>query len=461
MNNVKLVWLLALGLLLISGAGWYSQRLTRSLQRKPPPSSRVASPNSAPRPDPRQVEAQAASLRAAVAARPQDLRPRWALVALYGQAGQKDQAVAQVDAIEHLNPTDLPDLMSLGNTRMLLKQYTRAEQEYRQILKRQPALPAAQQGLATALYKQERYYEALQAAQQAVATSPKDPGARLVLALSALRYGQAFPSADVHRDALFVAQKEFGSLTKTMPGNPDILFHEGETRVVLGDFAGSQKSLAGALALTPRLDAFQELTRAKIATGDRIGAQKVVDEALAHYPNDPDLHDLRGQILQASETPDGDTLALAEFQKAVQGEPQSTQFQQRLGTACLRVGKLPEAHAAFEAAIRIDPNDPFPFQQLAATDARLGDAAGARAAAQVSTGLTFDAQQLKQIETLAEVHPDSIPLHLILADRYRQLHLDGAARDEYLLVRHLDPANSRAKQGLAAMQGGSLKPQAR
>ena len=457
MNNVKLVWLLALGLLLISGAGWYSQRLTRSSQRRPPLKTPIASPNAAPRPDPRQVEAQAAALRAAIASHLQDLRPRWTLVALYGQAGQQDKAAAQIDAIEHLNPTDLPDLMSLGNTRMLLKQYGRAEKEYRQILKRQPALPAAQQGLATALYKQERYYEALQMAQQAVATSPKDPGARLVLALSALRYGQAFPSANVHRDALFLAQKEFGALTKTMPGNPDILFYEGETHVVLGDFAGSQKSFIGALALSPRLDAFQELTRAKITTGDRVGAQKVVDEALAHYPDDPDLRDLRGQILQAAETPDGDTLALTEFQKAVQGEPQSTQFQQRLGTACLRVGRLPEARAAFEAAIRIDPNDPFPFQQLAATDARLGDTAGARAAAQVSTGLTFDAQQLKQIESLAEVHPTSIVLHLILADRYRQLHLDGAARDEYLLVQHLDPANSRAKQGLATIQRGNPK----
>ena len=101
----------------------------------------------------------------------------------------------------------------------------------------------------------------------------------------------------------------------------------------------------------------------------------------------------------------------------------------------------------FEEALRLNPSSTVPYQQLAAIYTRMGKPEQATHFATTSTGMFYNDNQLKRIHGLAKLHPRSVPLHLILADRYRDLGLNSAARDEYLYVLRLDAANKQAQAG--------------
>lgn len=443
MKDAKLVWIIPLGLALLGGAGWYGQQISRA--PRPKPIATVA------KPDLHTLDAQAAPLLAAVAAHPAALAPRWNLAAFYGNTGQTDKAAAQIDAIDRLHPKDVSSRLALGNTRMLLRQYDRAEQDYRRVLVKNPRQVTASQGLAAALYHQRRYFEAMQAARHAVNLAPKDAGGHLILASAALQYALQFPKASSHANELTLAQSEYRALLHTFPNNGDIFYHLGQAAVGLQQANEAVKNFQKALQLAPRAEIYRDAAKAYVQMGNHPTAQKVAEEGLARFPDDALLHDLRGEMLQTSAAPDADTQALAEFQKAARLQPGNAAYQSDLGTASLRTGNLPAAQAAFETAARLKPERVANYEQLAAIYTRQGDPKRASEAAQSAKAMLFNNQQLQQIQSLLVVHPDSVPLHLIMADRFRDLHLPNPARDEYLLVLRLDPQNARAKQGLAAM----------
>lgn len=444
MKSIKIVWILLLGLVLIGSAGWYRHQALR-LPRRP-----ALLPAPVARLDSRTLDAQAAPLLKAVAAAPRALEPRWNLVAFYGRTGQGDKAAEQVEAIDRLHPQDIGNQLALANTRMLLKQYARAEQEYRQALAHNPRLLAARQGLAAALFQQRRYFEAIGTAQQAVRLAPDNAGSHLILASSALQYALQFPNSALRSDEFSLARSEYRRLLQTLPNNADVHYHLGQADANLNRDDDAAKDFQKALQLAPREDIYRDAAKAYVQMGRRARAQEVAEEGLTRYPNDALLHDVRGQLFQTSAASDADAQALAEFQKAVQLEPGNGSFRSDLGTALLRSGNLPAAQAAFETAARLNPTRTFNYQQLAAIYTRQGNTQNASLMAKAAKDMFFNNDQLKQVESLTIAHPDSVPLHLILADRFRDLTMPDAARDEYLLVRRLDPKNARAKQGLAA-----------
>ncbi len=448
----KLPVIAALGVLVIGGAAAYRQHAL-TLRPRPPVAAppRTASRPASPLPIPAAVQAQEAPLRAAVAAHPQALGPRWNLVAFYGQTGQGDKASEQVDAIDHLNPTDAANRMALANTRMLLHQYRRAEGDYRRVIARQPQSATAWQGLAATLFQQHHYLEAEQAAQKAVGLAPDNAGGHLILASSALEYALQFPESISRGSDLALAQSEYKKVLKVLPGNAHVYYEMGRAAYGLEDANAAAVDFHRSLQINPQQDIYWEAAQAYIKKNDRSGALALAEEGLKRFPNDASLHDLRGTLLQTGTAPDADAQALAEFQKAVGSAPNDARLQSHLGTAFLRTGNMAAAQTAFETAVRLDPNRPFDLQQLAGIYNRQGNPGRATEAAKLAKGMIFNSQQMQQIQSLLVVHPDSIPLHLILADRYRDLHLAGQARDEYLLVQRLDPSNARARQGLAAL----------
>ncbi len=459
----KLPVIAALGVVVIGGALAYRQSVPTLRPRAPviAPVSTAPHP-AAPPPIPTAVQAQEAPLRAAVTAHPDALGPRWGLVAFYGQTGQRDKAMEQVDAIERLNPKDAPNRMALGNTRMLLHQYGRAEEEYRRVIARQPKSATAWRGLATALFQQRRYFEARQAAQQAVSLTPADVGGHLILASATLEYALQFPNSGSRRSDLALARSEFKKVIQVLPDNAHVYYEMGRTAFGLDQADEAAKYFSRSLQIDPQQDIYWDAAQAYLKKSDRATAQKLVEEGLRRYPDDASLHDLRGTLLQTGTAPDADAQAQAEFQKAVQLRPDAAAFQSDLGTADVRVNDMTGAQAAFEAAVRLDPTRSFPYQQLAGIYTRQGDPRRASEAARLSKAVLFNNQQLEQVQSLLLVHPDSVPLHLILADRFRDLQLTGPARDEYLLVQRLDSGNARARLGLAALaadrRGATLPP---
>jgi len=448
----KLTVIAALGVLVIGGAAAYRQHV---LTLRPRHSSAVpalpASHPPSPPAVPAAMLAQEASLRAVVTAHPDALAPRWNLVAFYGRSRQTGKAAEQVDAIDRLDPQDAANRMALGNTRMLLHQYRRAESDYRRVIARQPRSATAWRGLAATLFQQHRYYEAKQAGQKAVTLAPADAGGRLILASSALEYAFEFPNSNSQGSDLALAQSEYKRVLKVLPDNAHVYYEMGRASFALEEANEAAKDFSRSLEIDPQQDIYWDAAQVYLKRGDRVTAQKLAEEGLRRYPGDASLHDLRGQLLQTGTAPDADAQALAEFQKAVHIAPADAPFQSDLGTACVRTGDMAGAQAAFEAAVRLDPNHSFPYQQLAGIYTRLGDPRRASEAARLSKAMIFNSQQLAHLQSLLMVQPGNVLLHLVLADRYRDLHLPGPARDEYLLVQQLDPGNARARQGLAAL----------
>ena len=447
----KLPFIIALGLIIIVGAGAYRLHSLALSPRPPIVAPAPSLPTSLPPPVTAAALAQEETLRTAVAAHPNALDPHWALVAFYGQTGQAGKAAKELDTIDRLNPKDAANRMALGNTRMLLKQYASAEADYRQVIARTPKSDTAWRGLAAALYHQKHFFEAEQAARKAVALAPANIGGHLILASSALEYVLQFPNSGSRGNDLALAQSEFQHVVKVIPNNAHVYYELGRTAYGLEQADRAVKNFQRSLQIDPQQDIYWDVAQTYLKKSDRATAQKITEEGLSRFPNDAGLHDLRGTLLQTGTLPDADAQALTEFQKAVQIAPNSPSFQSHLGTAYVRTGNIPAAQTAFEAAVRLDPNRSFNYQQLAGIYTRQGDPHRASQAAQISKAMIFNSQQLEQLQALLAAHPENITLHLVLADRYRTLHLDGPARDEYMLVQQSMPRNARAQKGLAAL----------
>ena len=402
------------------------------------------------------LRSQEARLRAAAAAHPDDRGAHWALANLYMEAAQKPQAVAQLDIITRLGPSGPGETLALANLRLLLRQYPQAETMYRVAARRPQDALQASQGLSTALYAQNRFWEAMQAAQRALQARPNDPGSRFLLASATLEYGAQFSNLTTQRRALAQARNGFQKLAAVPPDNAEVYDRLGKACLLLQDWNGAVAALRRALALSPQPETYARLAQAEKGVSDTAAAQDALEKGLARYPASADLHDLHGQMLQSGSQA-GEQQAeagqdLAEFQKAVALQPKNERYLEHEGAALVRAGRLPEARTTFEEAAQLDPTRPFPPQQLAVIWTRLGDAQKARQADQTAAALVFNAQQLHQVEFLSGVHPGSVPLRLILADRYLALGQRGAARDEYLQAERLDPGNAHVHQALATLK---------
>lgn len=451
----RLAVILVLGALAgVSAVAYRSHILTLRRQAEARSAATMASPVPGGQ-DAAKWAATEAHLRAAVAAHPGDRDARWALANFYGQAGNAPQAGAQLDALTRLGPRSPAERLTLGNLRLLLSQYAQAEAMYRSVLKIQPRSEQAWQGLATALSEQRRFFEARQAAQQAVRIRPEDPGGRLLLASITLQHAKQFSNFAAQHQELVQARREFLRLTQIMPQNSEVYIRLGTACLLLQDWDTALSSLRHALALTPRPDVYLQLARAERGTSDTAAALNTVSQGLSRFPQDADLHDLRGQLLLSSAQAGAADQALKEFQQALSLRPRDEILLEHVGGALLRAGRLREAQSDFETAASLDPQRAFPVQQLAVIYTRLGDVSRARQADRAAAALIANARQLDQIQILSAVHPDAVPLKLVLADRYRTLGKAGLARDEYLQALDLDPGNVRARQGLAALKGSS------
>jgi len=404
--------------------------------------------------DPQQVaiEQQLATLLDAARSAPNDVGARWKLADFFHQYGLISKAVGQLQIIERLDPHDMKARVQMGNDLLFFQKYPEAEAAYRDVTRKDPKNLAAWQGLSAALIKEQRYLEGNMAARQALALNKDDTNTHLLLGTSALDYAEQFPNPGTHAVELSFARKELEDLTKKLPDSGQVYYHLGRACEEMHDKQGAIKNLQRAHELLPDDSAAtRRLAEVYKSTGDALSALKLMRELVAKHPDSAEAQDLLGQLLQGSDAPDANQQALAAFQKAVQLRPNAAFPLEHLGTAYVRVSNFPEAKNAFERVIQLNPNRAYAYQQLAAIYTRLGDAKKASIAARVSQEMTFNDQQLIRIQALTAAHPYDVNLHLILADRYRELGQISPSRDEYLVALKLDKHNVRAQKGMALL----------
>lgn len=456
----KLALILTVGALMLLSAWGYRRKVDATRARLAPADTVQM----------QALRAQTQKLQAAVAKNPQDLQSRYELAHSYVEQGQLGQGAEQLKLIISHNPEFQPAYLALANTELASKHLDEAEHYYEIVVKKWPKDAEARQGLAVALFRQHRYLEAIGAGRAAVKLRPDIPANHYVLARALLEYALQFPTAvdvGMYSAELHEARTELESIIAKpqqsgFPYYSDAYYQLGRVYSGLRDAKNAIKVLRRAQQLLPaKADIAIQLAKLYKASAQNQVALQVVEQALPKNPQSAALFDLEGQLRENSGDPQALQQTYDAFQKAVQLAPSNASIRERFGVACLRLNKFDEARAAFEESVRLNPNRAFPYQQLAAIYARQGKAELATKFARQSTIMVFNDRQLKQIMGVSAEHPESVPVHLILADRYRDLGYLGAARDEYLLVRRLDPANQRAGAGLAAVARAQVKADAK
>src|SRR5579871_1702251 len=446
----RLYWILGVGILGLIGA-WQVRHML-------PPRHQAAA---TPAPDPKEIAAkqELVRLRNAVIAAPTAAQPRWDLIDYYNRYGLSDKAGEQIVALIQLDPKDKKARIALANALLGKNEYLKADEAYRDVVDLDPNSIEALQGLAATLIKEHRYMEANSVAQRALKLNKDDVNTHVLLATSYLEYALQFPDPTSHANELNYARIELEDLTKALPDKGELFYLLGRACVGLHAQDGAVHALERAHALMPdHTDAARLLAIAYRAAHNDTAALNLVQQMIARKPDYAPFYDLWGQIYQDSGASDAPQKVLVAYKHAAELAPNDIFFHERLGKAYYQAGDLQSARTTFEKVTQLNPNRSFAFQQLAVIYTRLNQPQLASEAARIAKQATFNEQQLTQIQELSKKHPESVNLHLLLAERYRDLKLPGPARDEYLNVLRLDPKNSKVPKDLVQVLQASSVP---
>jgi tetratricopeptide (TPR) repeat protein len=400
---------------------------------------------------------QIADMRKAVAMNPGNLQAHQALAALYQRYNMPDLFLGEIETLARLEPRDQTVQLTLASTYGALKKWPQAIERYLAIVKAWPDSAPGWQGLSVTFYSLKQYQRAMWAAQHALHLQPDDPRNRFGMAASSIEWAIQSSRMGLHSEVIDSAQQELTKLLPEWPDKAGIHFLLGRAYTALNKMDLAVQHLEEANRLQPDSpDIAYGLGHLYLRQQRRAEGRKVVERALTAYPDNADLVELLGQLWQDSGEPGADAQTLVRFEQAARLASKNPAFQERLGSATLRANNIAQARLAFETAIRLDPNRPYPYQQLAVIYTRLGDKPRAAKIAEAAREMEFNAQQLKHLQSLVFTHPKNVALHLALADRYRDLGLRSMAQDEYLEAKQLDPKNAHADKELKAFRSDNF-----
>jgi len=445
MKSTRRLILIGLAGILLAGAAlWYRSKANAS---KAAQLARMVA-------DPRfkKMDAEVARRKAAVAADPHSVEAKWNLARIYQDLGVIDLAAVQLRDIVAMSPQDEAATIALANAELALVHPDAAKLLLTQATSKWPKNPEGWQGLAVIAYSEQHYEDAVRLMRRAVSLRPNEPNYRYILANSLQAYAQQFPTSDTYAPILALARHEYEKILPSWPDKADIHVRLASVCTSLTDYKSGVEHYAEAVKLLPgRPDIAAELAAGYISLGKYDLAKTAIDEAILRGTDYATLYDLRGQILMRA-TDQASTIKAAEaYQKAITLNPKVPRYYERLGTLQSRLGKYPQARVTLERAVEMDPERAAPYQQLAAVYTRLGDSKMASRAARLAQRMVFNEQQLKQIEQLSASDPQDMNLHLVLADRYRDLGMTSSAIAKYRLILKYEPGNKRAQEGLAAI----------
>jgi tetratricopeptide (TPR) repeat protein len=392
-----------------------------------------------------------AARQAAVAARPNDVNARWALATWQMEAEQPAEAESELRAILRIDPGHRSSRLALAQIMTLQRRFQEALGANREIIRRWPDDPAGYAGAALCYRQLDELADGLRMARLALARSPQAANSHYLVGTIALDYAGQAANRRARKEEYRLAVRMLEKVVKAVPDHWDAHTRLGRAYLALEQPEQAREHLRQALALNPgAVEALASLAEAADTMGDRAAVKVTAEQWIAYHPRDPrgyywkgyaGLHG-RGELASAIQ-------ALAQ---AARMDPARSLYHEQLGIALARANRLQEARAAFEEAVRQDPNRPFPLQQLALIYTRLGDTANAGLAARDARALTHNQQKLEYYQGQVQAHPGNVALHLVLADRYHELGWYTQARDEYRVVLRLDPSNRRAAAGLRAVE---------
>jgi tetratricopeptide (TPR) repeat protein len=401
-----------------------------------------------------------ALLRAEVQAHPRDVQARWRLVSALQRLKMLNDALPQLQEIARLDPASVDPVVAEANTQLFLHRYREAEQDYRNITGRWPRNVDGWQGLAAALYHQRRYNEAGIAGQRALLLDPGDLGNRYIVASSGLEYALEFPNEPEAQQALAIARKLLSGMAKDDPESGDVQYKLGLVYFLGHKTPAALPYLRRAAELLPdRVSVVSDLAEILISAGNYAEARGLLLRSIPRMPKAAGVYNLLSESYQYDRDAASIQAAIRAGLTATQLAPNTPSYWDRLALSYLKAQDFARARQAFERSAVLDPNRSYPYQQLAALYSRTGDARRASVAAQMASHMEANTETLRHIESLSAQYPGDTNLLLIRADRYRDLKMNGPARELYRQILTMQPDSAAAAQGLAAIDHPSVRKQ--
>ncbi len=278
-------------------------------------------------------------------------------VAFY-RTGMLDEAVREFRRVAELRPDDIGAPFFLGLAQLRLGKWSEAVTHLEAASRQRTASAAVFHDLALAYERLGRLSDAHEALDQALARGGEaEPRVHVSYGILALRAGR-FAEADEH---FMRARPLFGNKAPA-----PVWYHSaGLAAGLSGDLGKAIEILSeGAVAHPGAAALHNNLAVALAAVGRGDEALQAIDRGISADSSLAPLHRNRGDVLLTAGQPDQ---ALEEYLRAVKHhETLGPEIWARIGGLRAALGELPEATAAWERALQLDPAHAEARERLAA-----------------------------------------------------------------------------------------------
>jgi putative PEP-CTERM system TPR-repeat lipoprotein len=360
----------------------------------------------------------------ALAAEP-DNTAAWAMKGeLLRAGGQPREAVAAFDRVLAIEPANLPALLGRATARIALREPDKALWDIAAIQQLHPQLYQADYLTALARHQQQQPGPAREAVARALDRRPGFLPAQLLAGTLAYQQGE-YARAEQHLRTYHRRDPANPQATKLLGAVLLKLHRPGQAVALLEPGAAAAASDAQYLAL---------LGSALLAHGETARAVDSLQQAADLAPDVAGIHSQLAIGQRVQGTLEG---TASDVGGAVELDQDLLQADLLLVMTYLKRQAYDQALAAAEAMNGKLPDSPLPQNMIGAAQVGKGDLAAARAA--------FEAAIRRQ--------PDFLPAHLNLAELDRQAGDSDAAKAHYQQVLAHDEGNLKALRALAAMAG--------
>lgn len=184
--------------------------------------------------------------------------------------------------------------------------------------------------------------------------------------------------------------------------------------------------------------AYQFLGQSYFQTQQVDSAQIVFELGIEKYPDDAQLHRMRGYILRQKELTDD---AIPEYERVCELQPESVKDWRQLATLYVKVGRLEEAINAYEKVLELKPDDKEAQEILSSLYANLGDIEKAIEAKEKA--LDQDPENTQLLFDLGKVYFDQSEYEKSIEKFQALLALTP---DDVKALEYLGDANQRSEQ---------------
>lgn len=350
---------------------------------------------------------------------PKNLRARLTLVGMYYRSGDKAAAEATL-----LQGTELLADTSQGAD-LLWDYYARTGQVdkaasvYSGLVAKHPKSVPLKVTYAHILIQQKNFAQATTVSAELMKSNASDPQVAVLNGMLLLHAGKV-------NDAYIALQKA----EKNAPDNLAIQLWLGQAAQAKGDTSVAEQSFQAAAHIDPsNINAARGLAGVANQLGDFNLLTQVANSTLAHYPDSSDAYFWRGLAELHQQQ---DDKADADFQTAIQKDPNNSSATEELGTLRLTQNHVPQGKALLEQALTSNPNATRALRILVAYDLHENQPGQALTRVQQQIAKAPSNSDMYDLLSELQIRAKNAPDAIAAAQKAMQLNSsDGAAVIDY------------------------------